>query len=129
MLVNAIDANTTDSIEELLKSFMSFINEKELCLAPCKVIFLPDNDSVLGNAPGVKEIGFSLYSPNHGTMYIAGDISGLSTKTDSRQVILTSLAHEYIHHIQNVEKREFDEGEADSRAKELVKEFQDSILE
>jgi hypothetical protein len=58
-------------------------------------------------------------------MYVAGDLSGLEDLTPEEQfeAVLQSIAHEYIHHIQNIEDREFDEDEANRWAEELVREF------
>jgi len=104
---------------------MEFLNKKKLCSVPCKVIFLPDYDSVK-NITMDNGVGFALYYPGSNTMYVAGDMSGiddLPTEEDRLRVILISIAHEYIHHLQEVEGRDFDEEEAHSKADELVKEF------
>ncbi len=110
-----IDATTP------VKDFMDFLNEKELCQVPCKVVFLPDNDSVKGEA----ETGLAVYLPWSELMYVAGDLSGIENLTPEEQheTVLQSVAHEYIHHIQHIENRDFDEDEANSRAEEYVKEF------
>src|SRR5690554_3201541 len=90
------------------RGFMGFINKKKLCDTPCNVVILPDYDSVKHIT--IKEdgsnIGFALYLPDSCTMYVAGDMSsleGLETEEDRQIAIMTSIAHEYIHHIQNVE--------------------------
>ncbi|MGE4358034.1 MAG: hypothetical protein AB7E08_05755 [Candidatus Omnitrophota bacterium] len=104
-----------------IKDFMDFLNEKKLCIVPCKVVFLPDNDTVKGETG----MGFAAYIPSSELMYVAGDLSGLEGLTPEEQfeAILQSVAHEYIHHVQNIESRKFDEDEAHNRAEELVKEY------
>ena len=110
----------TDALDPI-RPFMEFLNNKKLCSIPCKIIYLPDNDTVKGETG----IGFAAYVPCSLLIYVAGDLSGLEDLTPEEQfeAVLQSIAHEYIHHIQNIECRDFDEDEAHARAEELVREY------
>jgi|GEM_PF-6961946 len=110
-----IDASTP------IKDFMDFLNKKKICSVPCRVVLLPDNDTVAGETG----IGFAAYVPRSSLMYVAGNLSGLEDLTPGEQfeAVLQSIAHEYIHHIQNIECRDFNEEEAHARAEELVREY------
>jgi len=104
-----------------IEDFIKFVNSKKICEVPCKVVLLPDYDSIRNG----DEMGFAAYDPFSKVMYVAGDLSGFKDLTPEEQIkeILLSVTHEYIHHVQNAENKDFDEEEAQRLAEEFVKEY------
>lgn len=97
-----------------IKDFMRYLNDIRLCKTPCRVVFLPQHDSI---SLGCRT-GFAVYVANQRLMYVAGNC-----KCNDRKMILQSVAHEYIHHLQNVEGRPLDEDEAYFQADHLVSKY------
>lgn len=97
--------------------FLKYINSLAMTEVPCKVVILPGYPAVEGGDGGY---GFGVYDPKQKTMWIAGDPGGEDIPENEKEdVICETIAHEYIHHVQNVEGRSFDESEAEEQAEDI----------
>jgi len=103
----------------VLGDFMNYLNSSGLTTHPCEVVYIPDAPSVEAVAEGDavddernNGVGFAMYVPQSMTIYVAGNMqpyieSGEIEQEDADNVILESLAHEYVHHVQHMDNRLF----------------------
>jgi hypothetical protein len=106
------------------QDFIDYINNLNLTSKPCQIVVLPDYDCVQGE--NEYEVGFACYRPETEVMYVAGllpDIPDLQDDNEKEYYKLVNIAHEYVHHVQNVECRTFNEDEAEEQADNIVESY------
>lgn len=122
-----------------LQDFIDYLNGRALTSEPCYIHFIPDwGKAELSEAMETECV--AVYQQDPRLMVVAGDVSEVAdTEFDVRTLLMQNVAHEYVHHLQNVEGRlprqkESDEAtvqaiedEAEGRAMLLVCEYYASI--
>jgi hypothetical protein len=111
--------------------FMDFLNGKHLIDTPCYLVVHPLY-AVVDASPNEdeSEFAFAVYAADDGgaVIYCGGDLRELAELLEASEeeaylAVCESIAHEYVHHLQNVQRREFDEQEAERLGGEWVREF------
>jgi hypothetical protein len=103
---------------------IEYINSLNLTSVPCQIVVLPDYDCIQDKED--DDVGFACYQPENFIMYVAGmmpDIPDLQDENEKLYYKLINIAHEYIHHVQNIQCRDFDEDEAEERACAIVNDY------
>ena len=96
---------------------MEFVNDLGLTDQPCNVVIVPGYPAIEGED---GDYGFGVYLPKQKVMWIAGDPGGEDIPVDEKEdIICETIAHEYVHHVQSVEGRSFDESEAEEQAEDI----------
>lgn len=111
MIVSAIDAQ--------LQSLIDYLNKHYPTTEDVTLVVLPGYDSV-----GFWDTrAWAAYEPLSKVLWVPGDVPELPdlSMDEARQVVYEHVVHEYIHHIQACEGRDFDEDEAEERAQEIVR--------
>ena len=104
-------------------AFVEWLNKRYPASEPVTLAVLPGYDCVADDdgTPG----GWAAYTPGDRVIWCPGEppqVDGLS-QDEILEIMLQELAHEYVHHLQACDGREFDEDEAERRAREMVAEF------
>jgi hypothetical protein len=119
---------------EPFELFINWINTKKLTDVECWITILPGYDTI-GDPDSEQGCGFAVYCPEDATILVAGACTEGIKKIykDRGEEIsdeelywqtLICIAHEYIHHLQNVAgNTTYNEEEADNGAYSLVNEF------
>ena len=104
-------------------AFVEWLNLRYPASDPVTLAVLPGYDSIAGEDG--KPMGWAAYTPDNRVIWCPGEppqVDGLSD-AEIKEIMLQHLAHEYVHHLQACQGREFDEDEAERRAREMVAEF------
>lgn len=107
------------AIDQELQSFIDFLNHRYPTERDAVIVVLPGYDSV--EVPGGGS-GWACYDPQTCVLWIPGEMPKIEelTPDECQRIHYEHIAHEFIHHVQNCEGREFDEDEAETRAHEIV---------
>lgn len=120
---------------EKYQSFIDYLNKLHYTNEPCQIVVLPLH-STIGDLINDEEdnIGFACYGPNNKLIYVAGNMDEMAriikleigiepTNEDLHKYMLQNIAHEYKHHLQNVNGEEFNEEEAEEFGHKIVNKF------
>jgi hypothetical protein len=112
-----VETQVVKLCSDQVADFLKYINDLQMTNEPCKVVLLPGYQALEGD----DDCGFGAYNPEQKTMWVVGDPAGEDIPADEKEdVICETIAHEYIHHIQNIEGREFSEQEAERQAEDIL---------
>lgn len=86
------------------------------------LVVVPGYDIVWDGQGGV---GFAAYDPEDRVLWVAGEPPEIedAEPEELERFVLENTVHEYIHHFQNCEGRDFGEYEAERRTHEIVTAF------
>jgi hypothetical protein len=112
--------------------FIEFLNDMKLTIYPCWLVVVPTYSTV-GDEDG-DLVGFAVYLPEEKTIFVGGNTDEIAEliKQDTgvelindelEEIIYHHIAHEYFHHLQNINSEEFNEKEAENFAHKVVNEF------
>jgi hypothetical protein len=103
--------------------FIEFLNDKHFTDQEVKLSILHNYDCVGGK----DDTGFAVYIPHFKTIMlpteVPAEIGECANMEDIKVFIISNLAHEYKHFLQDVNGEEFDEDEANKFADEVVEEY------
>lgn len=103
--------------QRLYGAFVAFVNKHYPTKQTVQLAVLPGHDCVLFHD---GEVAWAAYDPDEKVIWVADRLP--EGEPDASELdLLMDVAHEYVHHIQNCEGREFCEDEAETRAEEMVK--------
>jgi len=103
--------------------FLEFLNNHYPASEPVEIVFLPGYDCI-GDEEGNPE-GWATYDPEERVIWCpreTPDIPGLPP-VEAERIVLESIAHEYVHHLQECEGWGRDEDEAERWASDIVDRF------
>jgi hypothetical protein len=109
------------TIPKWLQGFIDFLNEKSLTGYPCVLVYLPEHITVDGGDGGC---GFAAYAVHAQAIYCGGARIPDLTQSENERARMECVGHEYAHHLQRVEGREFSEEEAEEQALRWVEEYE-----
>jgi len=109
-----------------LQSLIDYLNAHYPTEKDVVIVVLPGYDAVDDGQGGR---GWACYDPITCVIWLPGEMPQLDEMSDDeiRRVYYEHVVHEYIHHIQNCEGRDFDEDEAERRAREIVQAWLDEF--
>jgi hypothetical protein len=120
---------------EPFNKFIKFLNDKNFTDEPCWISVVYGFPALRFTADdGRDDICFAVYFPEYQALMVAADPEGMAEEFkkqngrdpepgDMEFHLYANIAHEYIHHLQKVAGKEFDEEEAEKGAHALANEF------
>lgn len=103
-------------LDDFELNFIRFLNSKNYTKEEVKLSILHNYESV-----SADDDGFAVYIPETRTIMLPTKVP--DEIKDMKEFVISNLAHEYCHFIQDVTGREFDEEEADWFAEVEVNEY------
>src|SRR5690625_1222240 len=114
MIITAIDSE--------LQSLVNYLNKHYRTNKHATLVVLPGHDCIQAG----EKTAWAAYDPEDHVIWVPGIPPSIKALTyeENMTVYYEHLVHEYVHHIQASEGRSFDEEEAESRAEQIVREWQ-----